>query len=579
MALPDYTKDLLYDPAGLQRLKDSYLKGEKSPQDRLVKLCNFFGTDDPHRKRLYSYVSNHWLSLSSPILSFNPEDRYSFPISCYLCFLPDNLPAIISTLSEVNNLSVCGGGVSVKVGLRAQSEKSLGVIPHIKTYDACMLAYKQGSRRGSYAMYLDIDHPEIIPFLELRKPTGDYNMRCLNIHHAVNISDKFMKIIEASTYDSTVNDDWELIDPHTKTVKEVVSARYLWQKIIETRIQTGEPFLCFIDTCNKFMNPLQKEKGFVINQSNLCTEIIVPTNAERSSLCCLASVNMEYYDDWEGNETFIGDVMEMLDNVLNCFIEKASGNPLFDRILQSAINEKNIGIGLMGFHSYLQQKMVSIESEAAREINIEVFSWLKKTTDKYNKILGALRGVPSDIAGSGNRFAYTLAIAPTATTSIIMGNTSPSIEPYKANAYRQDTLSGALSNKNKHLMRLFEKKGFPIKLQEKLWRDIITHNGSVQHFYDHFMSKEEKAVFKTFLEIDQLALIQLAADRQEFIDQGQSISICVDSNRHVKDVHKIHLEAWKKGLKTLYYCRCTKVSEVDKLAEETKFIGCESCSS
>ena len=585
MAVADFSKDLLYEEVGLRRMKDSYLKnGETSPQERLVKICNIFGSNDSHRKRLYKYTSNHWLSLSTPILCYEEDNKYSFPISCYLCYLDDNIPSIISNLSETNFLSVCGGGVSVKIGLRSKSSKSTGSLAHIKTYDSSVLAYKQGSRRGSYAVYMDINHPEIIEFIDMRKPTGDHNIRCMNIHHAINITDDFMKIIEQCTYDATFKDDWDLIDPHTNKVVKTVSARILWQRIIDTRMQTGEPFLCFIDTCNEFMNKYQKEKGMKINQSNLCTEIIVPTNPNRSSLCCLSSLNMEYYDEWKGNEEFIYDVMEMLDNVLRVFINKAFSNnfsrELLDKVLSSAINEKNIGIGLMGFHSYLQKKMVSIESDDAKKVNIEVFSWLKDTTDKCNVSLGHLRGSPLDIAKSNKRFSYTMAVAPTATTSIIMGNTSPSTEPYRANIYRQDTISGSQFNKNKHLNNLLISKGYGPKLIEKIWHSIIMNDGSVQHLSDNLLSKEEKDIFKTFIEIDQLKLVELAADRQQYIDQGQSLNLTFDPDADVSILHKAHFNAWKLKLKTLYYCRSAKVSSADKLVlDDVKFRTCTSCES
>lgn len=584
MAIPNYEKDNLYEEVGMRRMKDSYLcAGETSPQERIAKVCNIFGTDDDHRKRLYNYASDHWLSLSSPLLGYDDADKYSYPISCYLCYIPDNLPAIISTLTEVNHLSVCGGGVGIKIGLRSPDKKSMGALVHARTYDTCVLAYKQGSRRGSYALFLDIDHPEIVQFIEMRKPTGDYNMRCLNIHHAVNLSDKFMNIIKKCSVDSTYNDDWPLIDPHSGVTKEVVSAKMLWQLIIETRMHTGEPFMCFIDTCNAQMNPYQKARGLKIQQSNLCTEVIVPTDENRSSLCCLASVNMEYYDDWKGNKQFIGDVMEMLDNVLNTFINKAqnSQNPqLFDRILESAIKEKNIGIGVLGFHAYLQQKLIAFESEDAVRVNEEVFSWIRSTSDEYNKILGGLRGTPEDIEGSGNRFAYTIAVAPNATTSIIMGNTSPSIEPYRANIYRQDTLSGSQYNKNKYLEKLFVSKGFGPKLRTKIWTSITINDGSVQHLSDNLLTREEKDIFKTFIEIDQMKVIELAADRQKYIDQGQSINLTFNPDVNVSILHKVHLAAWEKGIKTLYYCRSAKISRADKLVlEDPLSNACVSCQS
>lgn len=579
MATVDYSKDILYDNVGILRMKDSYLKNdEKSPQERLVYVSNIFGSNKEHSKRLYYYASNHWLSFSSPILSFNKDKKNSLPISCYLSTIPDNIEGIINTLSETNYLSVSGGGVSLKVNLRSPSNKSLGAITHIKTYDSCVLAFKQGNRRGSYAIYLDIDHPEILEFIDLRRPTGDYNMRCLNIHHGVNISDKFMRIIEKCTIDNSVNDDWDLIDPYDKKIKATVSAKSIWQRLIETRLQTGEPYICFTDTCNRYMNKYQKEKGFKIQQSNLCTEIIVPTTDKRSSLCCLSSLNLEYYDEWKLNEQFIEDVMEMLDNVLNVFIDRTKDNLFFERILSSAVNEKNIGIGVLGFHAYLQKNMISIESEEARNINKEIFSWLNLTIDKKNIKLGSIRGSPEDIKESGKRFSYTMAIAPTATTSIIMGNTSPSIEPYKANIYRQDTVSGSNFNKNKFLDKLLKEKDFGKNLMKKIWKNILMNDGSVYKLPDTILTPEEKKIFKTFIEIDQESLLILASDRQKYIDQGQSLTFCIDPNIKISKLHDLHLKAWKKEIKTLYYCRSAKVSSADKLNNDDEF-SCISCQS
>lgn len=584
MAVPNFKKDTLYDSLGLRRMVDSYLKkNESSPQERLATVSNLFGTDENHSRRLYKYASNHWLSFSTPILNYDEDNKTSYPISCYLVYLPDKIEEIILTQAETNWASVCGGGVSIKTDMRSYSKKSVGVMTHLKTYDSNVSAFKQGTRRGSYAIYMDIDNPEIEQFIDMRRSTGDYNMRCLNIHHAVNISDKFMSIIDNFSSDNSkddISDDWELVDPTTKEIKSIISAKYLWQKILNIRMETGEPYICYIDTCNKYMNSYQKQKGLKINQSNLCTEIIVPTDRHRSSLCCLASLNMEYYDKWCGNEKFIQDVMEMLDNVINKFIIKAEFNKthkfFFNRVLESAKNERNIGMGILGFHSYLQSKCISIEDNAANEININLFKWLKHTTEKYNKILGSKRGSPNDIIESGNRFAYTMAVAPNATSSIIMGNTSPSIEPYTANIYRQDTTSGSGFNKNKNLEKLFIEKGFGQKLREKLWSNIIINNGSVQHLQDVFLTKHEKNVYKTFIEIDQMKLIKLASERQQYIDQAQSINICLTPDVSKNILHDIHLKAWKLGLKTLYYCRSTKIASADKL---NTFEICESCQS
>lgn len=580
MAIANYDMDLLFDKVGFIRMKDSYLlKDEKSPQDRFVKVCNLFSSNEEHAKRLYNYASNHYISLSSPLLSYDEKNKKSFPISCYLTYIEDNIESILGTLAETNMLSICGGGVSVKFNTRGIEGKSAGVISHIKTYDACVLAYKQQNRRGSFAMYLNIDHPEIFQFIDIRRPTGDYNMRALNIHHCICITDKFMKIIENCSNGNT-NDDWELIDIKTKKVSRVVSARKLWERILETRMETGEPYICFIDTCNKMMNPYQKEKGFKINQSNLCTEIIVPTSEQRSSLCCLSSLNLEYYDKWKNfKDIMILDLMEMLDNAILKFIEKTTNtkNNYLNKVLDSAYNEKNIGVGVLGLHAYFQSKNIPFDSEEAKNINIEIFKNIQESTSKANLHLGKLRGSPPDIHGSGKRFTYCTAIAPTATTSIIMGNTSPSIEPYKANIYRQDTISGSNFNKNKFLDKLLKSKGYGENLQKKIWKSIISNKGSVQHIPENLISKDEKNIFKTALEIDQEHIINMAADRQKFIDQAQSISISLSPDVSVSKIHNIHLNAWKKGLKTLYYCRSEKIYLADNLTENIKFSSCESC--
>lgn len=577
MAIANYEKDLLFDSNGLNKFSQNYLKPhEKSPQDRYVYVSNFFSTDSDHAKRLYAYSSNHWLSFSTPILNFY-NDENTLPISCYLCYLPDTLKGLLYTLSEVNNLSTMGGGVSVKINIRSPSEKSVGAITHIKTYDACCLAYKQGYRRGSYAMYMDINHPEILQFLELRKPTGDYNVRALNIHHGVCITDDFMKIIESCETDKDFDDTFELIDPHTKLCKRTISAKYIWEKIIEIRLQTGEPFIFFTDTCNEYMNKYQKKIGLKITQSNLCTEIIVPTDENRSSVCCLASVNMEYYDDWKSNKKNLQDIMLMLDNVLNVFqniAEKRKDN-LFDRVLISPKHERNIGIGLMGFVSYLQKHTIPLESVKAKEINKEVFSFIQKTTDDFNFVLGDLLGSPIDIVGSGKRFSYLMAVAPTAATSILMPNASPCIEPYRANIFRHDTNTGSTQVKNKFLEKLLIRKGFSEKIIDKIWKSILFNNGSVQNLPSGVLSPTEKLVFKTFMEYDQKVLIELAADRQQYIDQGQSLTLTFGPNTSVKELHDIHMLAWRRKLKTLYYCRSEKLVKINNIEKDP--MECELC--
>ncbi len=322
----DLSRDSKFDELGLKRLKESYMMpGETSPQERFAYVCKQFGTDKDHSQRLYEYTSKHWLSLSTPILSFG-KANHGLPISCYLSWIEDTKEGLIDTLSEVNRLSMLGGGVGVGVGIRTSDNKSTGVMSHLNTYDACSLAYKQdGVRRGSYAMYLNINHPDVLQFIDMRKPTGDHNIRCLNLHHGLNISDEFMELIEKCDGGGNIDDTWNLIDPHTKKIT-TVGARDLWQRILETRMKTGEPYICFIDTCNKHMYDFQKKKGLTIKQSNLCSEIILPTDSTRTAVCCLSSLNLEYYDEWKDNDLFIKDVMEMLDNALNNFYRKGTSN-------------------------------------------------------------------------------------------------------------------------------------------------------------------------------------------------------------------------------------------------------------
>lgn len=568
MVTINLSRDNLFDDIGILRLKDSYmLESEQSPQHRFKYVCEKMGTNLEHSQRLYDYVSKHWLSLSTPILSYG-KAKHGLPISCYLSYMNDTREGLIDTLSEVNCLSMLGGGCGIGCGIRTSDDKSTGVMPHLNVYDACSLAYKQdGVRRGSYAIYLDIDHPEILQFLEMRKPTGDHNIRCLNLHHAVNITDKFMKIIENCSTEYGHNDDWELIDPHSKKVKAVISAKDLWQRILETRVRTGEPYICFIDTCRAKMQPFQKALGLTINQSNLCSEIILPTDKERTAVCCLSSLNLSYYDTWKNNTSFIYDVAEMLDNALNIFVQKSIDIPYIQRASISAQKERSIGIGVMGFHDFLQQHKIPFESEEASLKNIEIFKHIKKYVDDANFKLGMARGEPFDCLKTGRRFANTIAIAPTATSSIIMGNTSPCIEPYRANVYMQDTISGTHETINKQLLKLpifrypfnkFSSKGEPTTRAKSILHTIALNNGSIQG--NPLFTKEEQAVFKTAFEIDQRWILRHAIDRQPFIDQSQSLNLFLYPSINISLLHEYHFMAWKQGLKTLYYCRSTKIT-------------------
>jgi len=563
----DYSRDNLFDELGIKRLKESYMKeDENSPQERFAYVSSKFGSNPEHSQRLYEYSSKHWLSYSTPILSFGRSAR-GLPISCFLPYLHDSSAGLVDTLSEVNWLSMLGGGIGIGVGIRSADDKSTGVMPHLRTYDASSLAYRQGrTRRGSYAAYLDINHPDIMLFLDMRKPTGDPNMRALNLHHGINITDDFMQIIEKSMLDPQVDDSFKLKDPHDQQVREIVSAKELWMKILELRMLTGEPYLHFIDTSNKNLPWFQKKLGLTVKQSNLCSEIILATDKDRTAVCCLSSVNLEYYDDWKDDKLFLRDVSEMLDNVLQYFIDNAPD--YISRAKYSASRERSIGVGALGFHAYLQRKSVPFESALAVSKNKQMFKHIHEGLEYANLELGKERGEALDAQGTGRRFSHTMAIAPNASSSIIMGNTSPSIEPYRANAYRQDTLSGAFLNKNKWLDKIIKEKcdGNSKLDYNEIWSSIIANDGSVQHL--DFLDDWTKEVFKTSMEIDQRWIVQHASDRQPYIDQAQSVNLFFRPDSNIKYIHAVHFLAWKQGLKTLYYCRSEKISKADKVSKK-----------
>jgi ribonucleoside-diphosphate reductase alpha chain len=459
-----------------------------------------------------------------------------------------------------------GGGVGIGLGIRSADDKSVGIMPHLRTYDASSLAYRQGrTRRGSYAAYLDISHPDILLFLEMRKPTGDQNMRCLNLHHGINITDEFMQLIETCMLDHHADDTWELKDPHSGEVRDKVSARELWQRILEMRMMTGEPYLHFIDTSNRAMPEFQKKKGLSIKQSNLCSEIILPTDKERTAVCCLSSLNLEYYDEWKNDKLFLRDTAEMLDNVLQYFIDNAPDH--INRARYSAQQERSIGVGALGFHAYLQRNGIPFESALATSTNNKIFKHIREGLNEASIRLGAERGEAPDAKGTGLRFSHLMAIAPNASSSIIMGNTSPSVEPYRANAYRQDTLSGAYLNKNKYLDKIIKEKcDADSKLDyQEIWSSIIANDGSVQHL--DFLDDWTKDVYKTSMEIDQRWIVDHAANRQNYIDQAQSINLFFRPDVNVKYLHAVHFQAWKQGLKTLYYCRSEKLAKADKVSK------------
>ena len=571
----DYSRDALFDEMGLRRLKDSYMKpGEKSPQDRFSFVARALGSDAEHAQRLYDYASKHWLSFSTPILSFGNSKR-GLPISCYLSYIDDSAEGLVNALSETNWLSMLGGGVGIGIGIRSEDEKSVGVMPHLKVYEAASLAYRQGkTRRGSFATYLAINHPNVMQFIDMRKPTGDANQRCLELHHGVNVTDDFMQLLEECMKDPNKDDSWPLVDPHSGQVKDVVSARTLWESIIETRMRTGEPYLHYIDTSNKALPEFQKKLGLAVRQSNICTEITLPTDRERTAVCCLSSLNLEYWDEWKDNYQFYKDVAELLDNALTMFIKKAP--KAVSRAIYSAMRERAIGIGALGFHALLQQKGIAFESTSAMIINKQIFSRYKKYLYQANYDLALERGSAPDVVEGGGdfqRFSHMISIAPNASSSIIMGNTSPSIEPFRGNAYRQDTLSGSFLNKNKYLDAILVEKIPDDKEREKIWHSIVSSAGSVQHL--DCLDADEKDVFKTASELDQTWIVQHAADRQEYIDQAQSVNLFFKADARIDYLHHVHYEAWKKGLKTLYYCRSDKIYHGESMNKKTDRVKIE----
>lgn len=557
----DLSRDALFDELGLIRLRESYMRpDEKSPQERLAFVAEQFASNDAHAQRIYDYASRHWLSFSTPILSFG-RSKNGLPVSCYLTYMADSADGLVETLSEVNRLSMAGGGVGIHVGIRNADEKSVGVMPHLKVYDAACLAYRQGStRRGSYAAFLDADHPDIIPFVEMRKPTGDQNLKALNLHHGVNLTDAFMEKIEASMRDENADDSWDLKNPATGEVVETISARDLWQRILEMRMHTGEPYLVFLDTANRALPSWLKERGLRIRGSNLCTEIFLPTSETRTAVCCLSSLNLEYFDDWKDHPDFIADTMEFLDNVLQYFIDHAPKH--LAKARHSAERERSVGLGALGFHAYLQKKGIPLESALAKSVNMRIFRHICDAALAADAKLCEERGPCPDAADAGvaRRFSHHTAVAPNASSSLIMGGTSPSIEPYRANIYRQDTISGAYIVKNRFLKAELAKRSLDT---DEVWADLIAHDGSVAHRED--LPESVRMVFKTAFEIDQRWLVDLAADRQAYIDQGQSLNLFFPPDVSVSYLHACHFLAWKKGLKSLYYNRSDKLRKADRV--------------
>ena len=566
----NYDRDELLTDFGKTTLKDRYLlPTEDSPQDGFLRAAKAFSDNDEMAERIYSYASKLWFMYSTPVLS-NAGSKRGMPISCFLNYVGDSREGLTGHYTENAWLASVGGGIGGYWGhvrsdgtMTSGGSQSSGSIPFLHVVDSEILAFSQGkTRRGSYAAYMDISHPEIIEFIEMRKPSGgDIHRKCLNLHHGVNISNEFMQLIDNCIKEPTYDDSWNLVDPHTKKVVRTVSARELWQKILETRVATGEPYVSFIDTINDALPETQKKLGLEVHHSNLCTEITLPTSDNRTAVCCLSSVNLEKYDEWKNDTLFIPDLIRFLDNVLQYFIDNAP-EELF-RARFSANNERSLGLGAMGFHAYLQSKGIPFESVLAKSLNLKIFKTIKAQAVEESKRLAIKRGEAPDMEGTGMRNAHLLAIAPNASSSIICGTTSPSVEPYRANAYVQKTMSGSFLVKNKYLEKLLEKKGIN---NDETWTSILANRGSVLHLKE--LSDYEKDTFKTAIEINQQWVIEHAADRQQYICQGQSINVFVPADVNVKELHDIHMLAWKRKLKTLYYCRSEAIKRAELVSKK-----------
>jgi ribonucleoside-diphosphate reductase alpha chain len=551
---------LNFSDHALSLLSSYYMiEGENDPKDALKRASYAYcDGDNELAERMYSYALNGWFMFSSPILSnarLDNQKKSGLPISCFLTYVDDSLEGLISHSEELRWMSVLGGGVGGHwSSVRSVCDKSPGPIPFIKTIDSDVEAYRQGkTRKGSYACYLDISHPDIIEFLNIRVPTGgDTNRKCFNLNNAVCLSDDFMNAV-------LENKDWDLIDPNSKQVKETLKARDLWQRVLEVRFRTGEPYFFFTDTANKHLPQSLKEKGLKIHGSNLCNEIFLPTNKDRSAVCCLSSLNLEYFDDWK-DTPIIEDCITFLDNVLQYFIDNAP-QPQLKRAVYSALHERSLGLGAMGFHSYLQRKNIAFESVLVKGLNKKMFKLIKDRAVKQTEELAKTRGEYLDGIGTGRRNSHLLAIAPNANSGIIL-DTSPSIEPWKSNAFTHRTRAGAFLQKNKYLDDILIGLGLPN--YEEVWQSIILNQGSVQHL--ECLTTHQKAVFKTAFEIDQLWLIEHGADRQEFICQGQSLNLFFPSGSDKSYVNAVHLTAWKKGLKGLYYLRTSTGVVAEKVS-------------
>ena len=561
----DHGRDALLTEFGKATLRDRYLMPGESYQDMFARVASYYADDAAHAQRLYDYISRLWFMPATPVLS-NGGTQRGLPISCFLNEANDSLEGIVGLWNENVWLAAKGGGIGSYWGnLRSIGEtvggngKTSGIIPFIRVMDSLTLAISQGSlRRGSAAVYLPIDHPEIEEFMEMRRPTGgDPNRKALNLHHGVLVSDAFMRAVEA-------DDDWALLSPKDKSVQKTVSARSLWIRLLTSRIETGEPYIIYKDTVNNARPEHHKLAGLEVKTSNLCAEITLPTGKdhlgeERTAVCCLSSLNLETFLEWQDNPAIIEDVMRFLDNVLQDFIDRAPDD--MRRAKYAAMRERSVGLGVMGFHSFLQANMIPFEGVMAKVWHKRMFKAVQDGVNAASKKLAEERGACPDAAdyGFNERFSNKTAIAPTASISIITGGTSPGIEPIAANSFTHKTLSGSFNVRNRHLTKLLEQKG---RNDDDTWSSIVTSGGSVQHL--DFLSDEEKDVFKTAFELDQRWVIEHAGDRAPMIDQAQSVNLFLPADVHKRDLHGLHMMAWKHGVKSLYYCRSLSIQRAEK---------------
>ncbi|MBV8092567.1 MAG: ribonucleoside-diphosphate reductase subunit alpha [Acetobacteraceae bacterium] len=564
----DRQRDVLLTDFGRATLDDRYLLPGESYQDLFARVASYYGDNAAHTQRIYDYISRLWFMPATPILS-NGGTKRGLPISCFLNEAADSLEGIVGLWNENVWLASKGGGIGSYWGnLRSigekvgQNGKTSGVIPFIRVMDSLTLAISQGSlRRGSAAVYLPVSHPEIEEFIEFRRPTGgDPNRKALNLHHGVLVPDAFMRAVDA-------DEPWPLVSPRDGSVVRTVSARSLWIRLLTSRIETGEPYLVFSDHVNRARPEHHKLAGLTVKTSNLCSEITLPTGPdqygrERTAVCCLASLNLETWFEWKDHPTFVEDVMRFLDNVLQDFIDRAPRE--MDRAKYSAMRERSVGLGAMGFHSFLQSQNVPFESVIAKVWNKRMFQHIRQQADAASRLLAEERGPCPDAGdyGAMERFSHKIAIAPTASISIIAGNASPGIEPIAANVFLQKTLSGSFTVRNRHLQRLLAANHADT---EEVWSSITLRQGSVQHL--DFLTEQEKAVFKTAFELDQRWVVEHAADRAPFICQSQSVNLFLRANVHKRDLHQIHMMAWRKGLKSLYYCRSLSIQRADIVSE------------